>query len=193
MHVPRTDRSLRRWQLLAVLLASIALVVSLTSPAAADSWTLYDYGWASEATSTINPTMLEFYNPATLEIRKEDSLLSGEPAANICLTPGGNPAFQASTNPAWNNVGYEFGSAWALVQDSYYYGDTLNHDPSGSDTVYDTDGDGNPGPMEGYVLSFNQGYIVGRSLTITFSYGLVYNGGSGCQTDNFVSYGNVGS
>lgn len=81
--------------------------------------------------------MLEDYNPAQAEVRKEDSLWSGESASNICLQPSGQPAFQAGTNPAWNNVGNEFGGAWNLEYN------TLD-DGSARDAV--------PGGLAGHIL-----------------------------------------
>lgn len=174
-------------------MATVAILLwTAAMPAYGDSWSDSYFGPYAHDVAYINPTMLEFYNPASAEVEKESDLQSGYSGGNICRDLANQPMFQNATTPAWNNVGYEFSSAWDLTQDTYWAGDTLSHDPGGSDYAVDTDADGNPGPMEDYVLDFSAGYIVGRSLTITFTYGLEYNSG-GCQNDSLTVYGNLGS
>lgn len=176
---------IRLGRVLGGFLAAAVVVWTAVIPAAGDFTNVPYTGTFTQGSFYLDPTMLEYYNPASVEVSKTSELQSGYSGANICTDFSGEPMYNTSTNPDWYYLGLAFGNG-QLVMNDYPGGDRADNPTTsgGSDIVYDDDADGVPGPNEDYQLDFSQ-YVTNRSATITYAYGLSYRYNGTCTNDSW--------
>lgn len=164
------------------IVLALTLLLSGAAPAAADSWapgpiyTTYTIFYPY-----MNPTNLNFYSPATVEIDKTSQLRSGYSGANICRDLFNRPLYRLTTSSGWDIIGYNFGSGWWVTFNNTWSGDNTYHMSSPSqDVAEDSNADGYV--MQDYGLQWSS-YIGGRQITVSYVTAIQY--GASCTTDSY--------
>lgn len=166
-----------------VLLLVVAIVLTETMPSAATSFSdthtmtySTDYSYAS----TLD--LCPYGPPCELRIVAESDLRTGYSGSQICVTSG------VVDYNTYVTSFYALQANWDLYGDSTVYESVTSGDLRYTVTIYpiqvnDEDADGNPGPMEDYIISFAS-MRYGRSADISYSYGLAYPTGT-CNSDGY--------
>lgn len=174
----------RRATAMLIVVLTIVVAIGRSTPAAATVFSethsmtySTDYSYASAV------DLCTFGTPCTLRVVAESDLKAGYSGSQIC-TSGGSVLYDTyvTSYPAVINQFDPYGDAYFSEYSpplgDYEFGVGLNpiH-------VNDADADGSPGPKEDYTVTFNT-MIYGRSMSITYSYGLAFPSGT-CNSDGY--------